>query len=144
MGIQRATAGFPICSFPHSISSDNHCRLMVEVMKLQRQKKCIRTAGKRLLLDRKPLRLFFSSRELSISSIELFFFSIWTVWPRYARSDNCPISKKKNSISEMKSSLSEKKLRLRVFPSLSNLFPAARNIYSQQEFSKWELQLPLG
>ena len=25
MGIQRATAGFLICRFPHSISSDNHC-----------------------------------------------------------------------------------------------------------------------
>ena len=42
---------------------------MVEVMKLKRQKKCIRAAGKRLLLDRKPLRLFFSSRELFISEI---------------------------------------------------------------------------
>ena len=93
----------------------------------------------RVLWAGKPLRLFFSSRKLSISSIEFSFFSIWTVWPRYARSDNCPISKKKNSISEMKSSLSEKKLRLQVFPSLSNLFPAARNIYSfsNNDFQKW-------
>ena len=84
----------------------------------------------RVLFAGKPLRLFFSSRKLSISSIKFSFFSIWTVWPRYARSDNCPISKKKNLISEMKSSLSEKKLRLQVFPALSSLFPAARNIYS--------------
>ena len=36
----------------------------------------------------------------SFSSRGLFFSSIWTVRPRYARSDNCPISEKKSPLSE--------------------------------------------
>ena len=36
----------------------------------------------------------------SFSSRGLFFSSIWTVIPRYARSDNCLISEKKNPLSE--------------------------------------------
>ena len=35
MGIQRATAGFPICRFPHSICSDNLCSF-----KYQRDSMC--------------------------------------------------------------------------------------------------------
>ena len=34
------------------------------------------------------------------SSRGLFFSSIWTVRPRYARSDNFPISEKKSPLSE--------------------------------------------
>ena len=37
---------------------------------------------------------------VSFSSRGLFFSSIWTVRPRYARSDNCPISEKKSPLSE--------------------------------------------
>ena len=36
----------------------------------------------------------------SFSSRGLFFSSIWTVRPRYARCDNCPISEKKSPLSE--------------------------------------------
>ena len=32
MDIQRATAVFPICRFPHSISSDNHCNSLINGM----------------------------------------------------------------------------------------------------------------
>ena len=59
---------------------------------------------------------------VSFSSRGLFFSSIWTVRPRYARSDNCPISEKK-------SPLLEKKVRPWGFLPLVYLFPALQNIY---------------
>ena len=59
----------------------------------------------------------------SFSSRGLFFSSIWTVRPRYARSDNCPISEKK-------SPLSEKEVRPWASLSQGYLFPALQNNYS--------------
>ena len=58
------------------------------------------------LRQEKSQASFFSSRELSFSST-------WTVYPCFARLDNCPISEKETS-------LSEKKLRLRFFLSQRN------------------------
>ena len=97
-------------------------RLMVEVMKLQRQKKCIRTAGKSSALRWKTSGSFFSSSELFLFLDQTFLFLDLDCLTSLR-------SVRQLSDLEKKSLISEKKLRLRIFPAQSSLFPAARNIY---------------
>ena len=54
--------------------NDAFYRLMVEVMKLQRQKKCIRAAGKSSALRWKTSGSFFSSSELFLFLDQTFLF----------------------------------------------------------------------
>ena len=97
-----------------------------------RKKKCIPMAEKWVVFARKNLRRTFHS------SRQPFLSSIWTVQPRYARSDNCPIS-------ERKVCLSEWKVCLRFFRAQSTHFPAIGNIYSLI-FKLWRLAIlkPVG
>ncbi len=102
---------------------------MVEVMKLQRQKKCIRAAVKSSALARKPLRLFlFLEWTFPFPRSNFIFLDLDCLTSLRSVRQLSDLEKKVWS-RKRKSSLSEKKLRLRIFPALSSLFPAARNIY---------------